>query len=350
MGYSEAAYWLAVLSVQAPLRRIVKRMLSVWCVENQRSAAALFVSSLEEVAQICGLAVDEVRPILAARLSLDRAQRAVEELERLGAHVLTRAEDAYPDEFLRLEEAWQPYSIVYRGDLAILTEPGVAILGTAHPDKETANLARELAQWLVQQGHHLVGGFDEGVDRLALESAAAIGGAATAILAEGLLNARGLVEGEGAGPVQGMRLLLSPFAPDASWRENQAVARRALILALCSAAFFLSPEGGPSQWPLIGELGRGGMSLFLWQRGAGALPADWMEVGARPFRGLEDLQSPAIESEASFLRLAETEGPEAPPITFRDAQEAIARLGQTGKVPEKLARRLRATLPKGPSQ
>ncbi|MBC7316493.1 MAG: hypothetical protein H5T70_08765, partial [Chloroflexi bacterium] len=109
---------------------------------------------------------------------------------------------------------------------------------------------------------------------------------------------------------------------------------------------------GPARWPLMSEFARGGLSLFVWQRGAGPLPPEWGETGAHPFKRLEDLQYAERESAAPLLPLreAEAEGPEAPPIAFRDAQEAIARLGQTGKVPEKLARRLRDALPKGSTE
>lgn len=349
MAYSEAVYWLAALSTQAPPKRVVKRVLYTWCIEHGRSAASLFNATADEIAQVCGLTLSEAQATLGARSLLDRAQRTVEELERWGARVITRAEDAYPEEFLRLEAEWQPYYAVYQGDLTLLTEPGVAVLGAVHPDVETANLAQSLAQWLVQQGHHLVGGFDEGVDRLALEAASAVGGAVVIVLAEGLLKQRSLFEGREEGG-KAVRLLLSPFAPDAPWRENQAVARRALILALCGAAFFLAPDEGLSRWPCVVDLAREGLSVFVWQRGGEPIPAEWVEIGARPFKGMEDLRYTLGEG-LEPLRIGEAEGePEdEPPIVFRDAQEAIARLEQTGKVPEKLAKRLRAALPKGPA-
>ncbi len=351
MAYSEAAYWLAALSAQAPPRRVVKRALYAWCIEGGRSAADLFGASAEDIAQECAIQPDEARAILAAGALLERAQRSLDELARRGARVVTRADEAYPDDWARLGEEWQPYYAVCRGDLAILTEPGVAVLGATHPDAETASLAQALAQWLAAEGHYLVGGYDEGVDRLALEAAAQAGGATVLVLAEGLLQNRPLLEAEGARP-GALRLVLSPFAPEAPRRENQAVARRALILALCGAAFFLAPDEGPERWPLIGELARGGLGLFLWQRGEEPLPPEWAALGARPFRGLGDLRYAPPTEAAPLLRLgeAEAEGPEAPPIAFRDAQEAIARLGQTGKVPEKLAKRLRATLPKGSAE
>jgi len=349
MAYSEAAYWLAALAVPALPRRVIKRMLYAWCLEGHRTAGDLFEAQAEEIAQMCAVTVEEARAILTARSSLERAQRALDELARWGAQVVTRADEAYPEDWARLEEEWQPYYAVFRGDLATLTEPGVAVLGATHPDAEAAGLAQALAQWLAKQGHYLVGGYDEGIDRLAIEAATAAGGPTVLVLAEGLLQNRPLLEATGEGA---LRLLLSPFAPEAPRRENQAVARRALILALCGAAFFLAPDEGPARWPLVSEFARGGLSLFMWQRGAESLPPEWVEIGARPFKGLEDLQYAEQASAAPLLPLreAEAESPEAPPIAFRDAQEAIARLGQTGKVPEKLAKRLRDALPKGSTE
>ncbi len=348
-SYEEAAHWLAALDVDAAARRWVKPALYAWCVEGQRPLAALLSASVTEVAEVCGLDEAQARTFLGLEARLEAARAALRPLAEWGVEVVTRADVAYPEELTaRLPEERLPYCWLYKGDLGILTEPGVAMIGAGQPDARAEATVRTLASGLVEQERHLVGGYERGVDRLALDAAAQAGGKVTLVAPLGLAHCRALLEGDAPAFGQGRRLVLSPFAPEAPLAEAQARARRTLVAALCDVLCLVAPDEGPDGWPFIAELMRQGLRASAWRGSEAEGTRRWLALGARPFDGrANELAQAEADAPTSALPAAASEPlggavmEETAPIAFADADEAISVLGRSGRVPAKLARRLR---------
>lgn len=346
MPLSEAAYWMAALSGEGALRQAVKEALYAWCVERQGSASALFALDAPALAEQSALTPEQAQTLLLLGGLSPEIERTLSELRAWGVQVITRADVSYPEELAaHLPEKWLPYTLACKGDLSILTEPGVAVLGVAQPNAEQERVARQVAQALVAQGRHLVGGYDRGVDRIALEAASALGGRATLVLPLGIRHCRALLEADAAAYAEGRRLALSPYPLDAPLREAQERARRALVMALCDAVFLIAPDAGPEAWPQAAGLLQGGLQVRYWPADETEATRAWAALGALPFEP-RDL-APSDAGGAAPLRSAEESAPfeslggEAPPIAFGSVEEAIETLGKSGHVPGKLIGRLR---------
>jgi DNA processing protein len=67
-----------------------------------------------------------------------------------GVTVVSVADTAYPS---RLKEIYDPPAILYvRGEVEILTQPGIAVVGTRHPTPYGSGMAERLARDLAAQG------------------------------------------------------------------------------------------------------------------------------------------------------------------------------------------------------
>ena len=115
-------------------------------------------------------------PAAAAQFCFDgRAQRAAdEELRRVteaGGQILTLDEDAYPD---ILRNIYDPPPVLWvRGNLDLLSRPGIGVVGTRHPSPYGAGMAEVLSRDLAARGLVIFSGMARGVDTAAHKGALA---------------------------------------------------------------------------------------------------------------------------------------------------------------------------------
>jgi predicted Rossmann fold nucleotide-binding protein DprA/Smf involved in DNA uptake len=352
--YPDAPYWLALLESAALKRRMAKTVIYRRCIEGRETLADLLGMNRSDVQTSLDLTADEASAVLEALRQAPAREAELADLARQGIGLITRADVTYPDLLAeRLPEEWLPYYLYYAGDPAIVTQPGVAVLGGTSSDEAARTIARDLARTLAAEGHNLVGGYDRGVDRLALDTAREAGGNATMVLPLGMNSFRQVLAGMRRHLDEGRLLVLSPYAPDVTYTEALAGARRALLVALSEAVYMVSPDDDPGDWPALVELLRAGLQVGVWQ----GRPGSWVTAGAAPFDDVAAALQPlramygnaegvtgATSGDAEIIGddiLPEGDGQAmGEPIEFSDADSAVEILGRTGTVPDVLARRL----------
>ena len=121
------------------------------------------------------VAEDKARKVAHAR---HEAKEALGRLRKLGAHIVTIADDGYPAGLLDLEDP--PAFLCVRGTLP---QGGIAIVGSRTPPGPAAAFARDLA---AQCGMPVVSGLAAGVDAAAHHGALDAGAATAAYVGTGL--------------------------------------------------------------------------------------------------------------------------------------------------------------------
>jgi hypothetical protein len=305
----------------------------------------------DEVRTRLELADADAAAVLQALRQAPAYEAALADMGRHDIGLIIRSDVAYPDLLdERLPEDWLPYYLYYRGNAAILTQPGLAVLGATRPGDPARTIAQDLARALVADGHSLVGGYDRGVDRLALDAAWQAGGSTVLVLPLGMNPFRQALVGMQKQLDEGRALVLSPYAPDVAHSEALATARRALLVALSEALYYVEPDDEPKDWPALVELLPDRVRAAVWQ----SAPASWTEAGAtvfadvaealRPLRalysGIEGVSEMAAGEESLDGAALSEEDDLGEPIEFTDAHSAVEMLGRTGAVPDVLARRL----------
>jgi len=116
----------------------------------------------------------------AKKAALDEQKR----LEEQGAGFFTYDCPEYPD---RLREIYDPPAVLwYRGDVGILKEPGIAVVGTRHPSVYGSGMAQMLSRELAVRGMVILSGMARGVDTEAHKGALDARGRTVAVWGTGI--------------------------------------------------------------------------------------------------------------------------------------------------------------------
>ncbi len=155
---------------------------SARAVRRLGAAERLFTASLTELESL-GM------PAEAAQFCFDGRARAaaVEEAERTGkqeARWLTLDDEEYPAGLL---EIFDPPTVLWvRGDLKLLNQAGIAVVGTRQPSPYGAGMAEKLSRDLALRGLVVLSGMARGVDTCAHKGALDAGGATVAVWGTGI--------------------------------------------------------------------------------------------------------------------------------------------------------------------
>src|SRR3984885_7301462 len=145
----------------------------IWKAMGRLGAAErLFEASLTELE---GLGM----PAAAAQFCFEGKARAAAEDEmkrtaEAGGIILTPEDEAYPE---RLREIYDPLTALWnRGDVGLLSRPGIAVVGTRQPSPYGAGMAELLSRDLANRRLVILSGMARGVDTAAHKGAIEAGG------------------------------------------------------------------------------------------------------------------------------------------------------------------------------
>jgi len=350
--FTEAACWLALLQATDLPRRAAKEAIQKWCLQDARSMREFLYLSVGDVAEHLNLSPDILQRMLAKREEIPAWEKRLADLAQRDVQILLRQDVAYPDLLAeRLDLMHQPFYLFYRGSIELLAEPGLLVLGASSPDGAGMAFAHSMGEGAASLDVHVVGGYDQGVERIAQEAALASGGASIIVLPLGIERFERAI-GSMARPLQEERLLvLSPFAPDAELSDLAAKARRSLAAALAGVCVILEPNVQPQERGGTQALQTGHVPTYVWRHGNEDLVQAWTATGAKLVDNLDQalaqvsawVAPPEEADGAEPIPLDEAEAYGVEPIHFKDADDAIQRLSESGQVPDRLKRRLQDT-------
>lgn len=230
-----------------------------------RSPAALQGRSADELTKALAIPVGDAERI--ARL-LEFAGPLSAELQNLSEQSLwavTRVDELYPAHLRRTLKHQAPTVLFGAGDIRLLQQAGVAVVGSRNIDDAGAAFAREIAAKAVAAKLPVVSGGARGTDRIAMQAALEAGGLAFGALADSL--ERTARQADVREFISDAKLvLLTPYGPAAGFSVGAAMGRNKLIYGLAAFGVVVSSEhqtGG------------------TWAGAVEALKANWCPVLAR---------------------------------------------------------------------
>jgi len=164
---------------------------------------------------------------------------ALERLESLGIHVLTRADSDYPEKYRQRLKDSAPAVLFYAGEKALLGQPGVAVVGSRHLDETGKECAAFVGNACGLSGMVLYSGGAKGVDTISMEAALAGRGTAVSVLADSLERA---VRGPKEALSRGDLCLVTPYGPQAGFSVGAAMGRNRLIYTLADYAIVVTSD------------------------------------------------------------------------------------------------------------
>jgi DNA processing protein len=146
------------------------------------SLESIFHASLTEL-EATGVVAAAAQAIASGK-SAAAAEEEMIRAANAGAEIVTLDDEAYPPQ---LKEIYDPPVALYvRGNLAALSEPGIAIVGTRHPTPYGLGMAERLACDLAARGLIIFSGLARGIDTAAHRGCIAGKGKTVAVFGTGI--------------------------------------------------------------------------------------------------------------------------------------------------------------------
>jgi len=173
----ERIYWLALALTPALGPTRIRKL-----IERFERAENVFQASLTEL-EATGLPAAAAQSIALGK-SLQAAEEERVKAEAPGAQIVCVADERYPE---RLKEIYDPPAVLYvRGDATLLSEPGIAVVGTRHPTPYGIGMSERLACDLANRGLTIISGMARGVDTAAHRGALKANGKTIAVWGTGI--------------------------------------------------------------------------------------------------------------------------------------------------------------------
>lgn len=132
-------------------------------VENFGEIARVFHASLTEL-EAAGLPAASAQSIALGK-SLQLAEDECSKTADAGATLVAIGDPAYPPRLMEIYDP--PLALRVRGDVSILSQPGIAVVGTRHPTPYGLGMAERLSCDLAARGVIILSGLARGVDTAA---------------------------------------------------------------------------------------------------------------------------------------------------------------------------------------
>jgi DNA processing protein len=161
-----------------------------------------------------------------------------ERMEQKNVKALFAQDSAYPPLLNCIDDP--PYVLYAMGDVSVLAQPAVAVVGTRNPSGYGRNMARTIAYGLCQGGMAVVSGMARGIDACAHEGALDAGGRTVAVLGSGV-NVPYPIENIGIYRrlIEGSGVVISEYPLDATAQAFHFPNRNRVISGLCHAVVFV---------------------------------------------------------------------------------------------------------------
>ena len=233
---------------------------------------------------------ERIVQLLSEEELLDRyLQRA----KKLGCVPVTRISEGYPLVVRKRLGLDSPGCLWARGDLSLLQEPCVALVGSRDLREENWKFAAEVGRQAALQGYVLVSGNARGADRTAQDSCLAHGGKVICVVADELWKQ----------PLRERVLCLSEEDYEEGFSAQRALSRNRIIHALGLKTFVAqsSLKMGGTWDGTVKNLRFGWSPVYGFRDGSEAMEL-LIQMGLWPVK-MEDLQSfyDLPQSEQNFL-------------------------------------------------
>jgi len=173
----EAIYWLALALTDGLGPSRIRKL-----VDHFGSAEKIFQASLTEL-EASGMRAVSAQAIATGK-SFELAQDELGKAAEAKARIISLSDPEYPP---RLKEIYDPPVILFiRGDVAMLSQPGIAMVGTRHPTPYGLGMAERLATDLAARGLVIISGLARGIDTASHRGAIAAKGKTIAVLGTGI--------------------------------------------------------------------------------------------------------------------------------------------------------------------
>ncbi len=244
----ELSYWLALTHL--PKITIKKKNeIIVKLFEQEKTIIDFFHFDSSQWQNDFGFLPTEVNLIQDAVNELSNYAFLVEDLLEQGYNIIPiTSKDYSPALKKNLGKTYAPPIIYTKGNLQILQEQSIAIVGSRAANDLSLDFADKIAHKASQQYKVIVSGFAKGVDKQALDSALNYKGQSIIVLPQGISTFNSGFKTYYKQIIDGDVLVLSTFYPKSPWSVQLAMARNPIIYGLASEIYVAESSETGGTW------------------------------------------------------------------------------------------------------
>ena len=166
------------------------------------------------------------------KLAKNHDSRALDSaIEKSGIQIITIFSEKYPKSLADLPE--KPLILYAKGDLSLLDETCIGIVGTRMPSNYGKLVTEKFAKKLAESGFVIVSGLCYGVDEIAHKGALEAGGKTVAIIGSGFNHIYPATNGALAKEIADKGLLLSEYPPSFVAKKYTFPRRNQIVAGVC---------------------------------------------------------------------------------------------------------------------
>ncbi|MDD4914939.1 MAG: DNA-processing protein DprA [Methylococcales bacterium] len=215
-------YWLAMLRLPGVGGQTMARLLAHFAVEQVFSVSRNTLGSLGFSEQL----IDTLQNPDWALVEQDLAW-----LAQPNNHVLTLTDSRYPPQ---LKEISHPPPVLFvKGDVELLSNPQIAMVGSRNPSASGERIAVDFARVLAGAGFTITSGMALGIDAASHQGALDVGGRTIAVAGTGLDRVYPACHKQLATQIVERGALVSEFPPGTPAKANHFPRRNRIISGLC---------------------------------------------------------------------------------------------------------------------
>ncbi|MGD0922996.1 MAG: DNA-processing protein DprA [Terriglobia bacterium] len=176
LAEDDVQYWLALTRIEGLGVRGAHKL-----IEHLGSPRAAYMASLTQL-ESCGIPAPVAQAIFA-QVGLKEAEKELEAAAKVQCQLLTFACDDYPPLLKQIPDS--PLVLYVHGDVKVLSQHAVAIVGTRRPTAYGSQVAHRLAHDLAERQLVIVSGMARGIDSAAHHGAVEAKGKTVAVFGSG---------------------------------------------------------------------------------------------------------------------------------------------------------------------
>lgn len=259
----ELTYWLAL--AHTPKIQIKKKNeIIVQLYEKGKTIIDFFELGSSEWKNTYDLTLSEITFFDEAKKVLSNYAFMVEDLLEQGYQIIPiTSQDYSPTLKKNLGKTYAPPVIYTKGNLKIMKEKSIAIVGSRIANDISLEFTDNVAKKASKDYKVVVSGFAKGVDKQALDSAIKYKGQSIIVLPQGITTFQSGFKKYYKQIIDGDVLVLSTFYPKAPWSVQLAMARNPIIYGLASEIYVAESSEKGGTWSGVMDGLRKGRTIYI---------------------------------------------------------------------------------------
>jgi len=206
-------------------------------------------------------------------------------LPKQGFEIIPFTSDKYSQTLKKnLQQKYSPPLLYTRGNIKLLHEASVAIVGSRRASETAMEFTQNIAKICAKNYQVVVSGFAKGVDKTALDATLEVNGHSIIVLPQGITTFTSGFKTYEQKLVDGDILILSTFHPNAPWNVGLAMSRNIYIYGLAEKIYVAESDFSGGTWSGVNDGLRKKRTIYVRKPESGEKNANdlLIEKGAIP--------------------------------------------------------------------